>query len=135
VHGLVAEILEQPEAAHLLAGQIRKAAGEDQIGQGGVAIGPLQLGVVVVSPLHQQLDRAAGVEAGGARVAEGELLHPHGLLLQLRPLAGDEGVLGAHRPGNCAITNANQSGGNAHQARGWTWQSALSKDSIHRLHQ
>ena len=94
VHGLVAEILEQPEAVHLPLGQIAEAGGKNQISEAAVAEGLLQLAVVFIHPLHQQLNRAAGVEAGGAGIAEGSLLDAHGLGVQLGPLAGDEGLLG-----------------------------------------
>ena len=63
MHGLVAEILEQAEAPHLLAGQVAEDPCEHQIRQGLGGEWPLQLGIVVVHPLHEQLDGAAGVEA------------------------------------------------------------------------
>lgn len=110
MHGLVAEILEQSEAAHLLTGQVAEDPRIHQIRQRLGGAWPLQLGIVVVDPLHQQLDRAAGVEAGGAGIGEGKLLDLKRLFMQLRPLASNQGVLGVHRPEDCAITNANQSG-------------------------
>jgi hypothetical protein len=113
MHGLVAEILEQAEAAHLLAGQVAENPRVDQLRQGLGGAWPLQLPIVLIHPLHQQLNGAAGVEAGGAGIGEGELLHLERLDMQLRPLARDQGVLGAHRPEDGAISNANESGRNA----------------------
>jgi len=110
MHGLVAEILEQSEAAHLFAGQVAENSGVHQIRQRLGGVWPLPLGIVVVDPLHQQLDRAAGA-ADGARIGEGKLLDLERLFMQLRLLASDQGVLGVHRPENCAIINAKQSGG------------------------
>ena len=52
MHGLVAEILEQPEAAHLLAGQVAENSGIHQIRQRLGGAWPLQLRVVLVNPLH-----------------------------------------------------------------------------------
>jgi len=76
----------------------------------GFTPSPLQRLIVVVQPIDQQLDRAAGVEAGGSRIGERELLDLERLFMQLRPLASDQGVLGVHRPEDCAIPNANESG-------------------------
>ena len=96
MHGPVAEILEQAEAPHLLTGQVAEDPCVHQIRQGLGGKRPLQLGIVVVHPRHEQLDGAAGVEAGGARIGEGELFHLARLRLQLGPGAGDGGVLGGH---------------------------------------
>jgi hypothetical protein len=103
MHGLVAETLQQAEASHLLAGQVAEGAGAHQIRQSPGGKGPLQLGIVVVHPLHEQLDGAAGVEAGGARIGERELLHLARLRLQLGPGAGDGGALGGHPGGRLAM--------------------------------
>ena len=111
VDGLVTQVLDQLNATQRLhAHEIAEVVGMDQLGEARFSPRPLQLGIVVVHPLHQQLDRAAGVEAGGAGIGEGELLDLERLFMQLRPLASDQGVLGAHRPEDCAITNANESG-------------------------
>ena len=110
MHGLIAEILEQSEAAHLLAGQVAENSGVHQLRQGLGGDWPFQLEIVVVDPLHQQLDRTAGVEAGGAGVAEGELLHFERLFVELRPLSSDQAVLGAHgMGGSSAEANGMQS--------------------------
>ena len=103
MHGPVAEILEQAEAPHLLTGQVAEGSGVHQIRQGLGGKRPLQLGIVVVHPRHEQLDGAAGVEAGGARIGEGELFHLARLRLQLGPGAGDGGVLGGHPGGRVAM--------------------------------
>lgn len=94
VHGLVAEILEQPEAPHLLTRDHPEIGAVDQIGKSAVAEGTPQLPIVVVDPLHQHLDRATGVEAGGAGIRKRALLHSDSLGMEIRPLVGDQGVLG-----------------------------------------
>ncbi len=66
--GLVAEVFEQAEATHLVASQTTEHPRIHQIRQGLGGHGPLQLPIVVVDPLHQQLDGAAGVEAGSAGI-------------------------------------------------------------------
>ena len=107
VHSLLAQILEQAEAAALIAGNVAEVTAIDQIGQYAVAKRALQLRVVVVDPLHQQLNGAAGVEAGRAWITQRALLNPHGLGMEFGPLAGDQGVLGAHGLPSCAAVRSN----------------------------
>jgi hypothetical protein len=81
VDGLVTQVLDQLNATQRLhAHEIAEVVGMDQLGEARFSPRPLQLGIVVVHPLHQQLDRAAGVEAGGAGIGEGELLDLERLL-------------------------------------------------------
>ena len=97
VHRLIAAVLDELDATQrLFANEMAKVKGMDQLREAWFSPGSLQLGIVLIHPLHQQLDGAAGVEAGGAGIGEGTLFHPHGLGMQLRPLAGDQGVLGGH---------------------------------------
>ena len=93
MHGFVAEVFEQAEATHLVAGHVAEHPRIHQIRQGLGGNRPLQLPIVVVHPLHQQLDGAAGVEAGGAGIGECELLDLLRLLVQVGPLLGDQGEL------------------------------------------
>jgi hypothetical protein len=109
--GGLALIAQLAVALRQLLGQVAENSGVHQIRQGLGRHWPLQLEIVLVDPLHQQLDRAAGVEAGGARVAEGELLHFERLFVELRPLSSDQAVLGAHgMGGSSAEANGMQSG-------------------------
>ena len=66
--GLVAEVFEQAEATHLVASQIAEDPRKHQVRQGLGGNRPLKLPIVVVHPLHQQLNGAAGVEAGSAGI-------------------------------------------------------------------
>jgi hypothetical protein len=85
MHGLVPPVLDELEAAQrLLANEITELVGMHHLRQARFSPGPLQLSVVLVDPLHQPLERAAGVEAGGTGIGESALLNHHGLTMQFR---------------------------------------------------
>jgi hypothetical protein len=66
-------------------------AGLAEHGDERAVIGCVQVGVVVVEPLHGQLQRPPGMEAGGARVRLDVLLDLAGGVVECWPFGLEEG--------------------------------------------
>ena len=97
VHGAVAQRVDDPRLAeHRLARGLLEAGLVDQRRE-VVLVRQLERGVVLVRPRHRQLQRAASVEAGGARVRVHSDFRLRRGVEHRRPLALKEGEL-AHRP-------------------------------------
>ena len=94
VHGAVAERVDDPRLAeHRLARGLLEARLVDQRGE-VVLVRQLERRVVLVGPGHRQLQRAAGVEAGRARVGVDSGLGPRGRIVDRRPLVAQKLEIG-----------------------------------------